>query len=367
VALAASLAAACGGPPDGPTPVTVRVTAVAPSSGSTFGGTAVTISGEGFAAGASVVIGGAAASSVVLVNDRSITAVTPPHASGAADVVVSVAGRQGTLSGAFTFVAPTTGPNAPPVIQALRAQGARVNQPAGMADLNEVILVAATVVDTETAPESLIYEWAATLGAFQGTGSNNLWRAPGTLAQTPATAVLTLTVVERFVEAGAGGLPVNREHRVTRTIDVRVHDSPKEVAAMGKEFLENFSKNEVPPSTVVKDFLFTCDGGKGAAELGDVENVRANFVIQSYTIGNASPAPSVDFGGLCVLDPGSKFGNADACAFYPVRWVSREIATGDIEDTQGTNMVTAVYESRRWYLCHSFYLASDGKPARIKK
>ena len=368
IVMAAGLAlAACGSdPPMTPTPAELRVTSIQPASGTSFGGTAVTISGAAFAAGAAVTIGGAAATSIVVVNDRTITANTPPHVAGAADVVVAVAGRQSSIAGAFTFVAPTAGPNTPPVIQTLRAQGSRLRQPASMADLGEPIAVSATVTDAETADGALTFEWTATLGTFQGTGAAITWQAPASLPSTPVTALLTLTVVERYVEAGPGGLPVAREHRVAQTLEVRVHDSAREIAAMGKLFLENFSRNEVSALTTVQDFLFTCDGGAGSVEFHDVEDVRATRVILTSSVGDPSPVPTIGFGNVCFLAE-SKFGTADACAFYPVRWVSREIATGSIEDTQGIDMVTGVYANRRWHLCHSFYLASNGKPARIKR
>ncbi len=58
----------------GPAPT---VTSVSPNSGTTAGGTAVTITGTNFAAGATVTFGSTAASSVVVVSATTITAVTP--------------------------------------------------------------------------------------------------------------------------------------------------------------------------------------------------------------------------------------------------------------------------------------------------
>jgi hypothetical protein len=101
--------AACGGGKDGssspssPTPAAPTVTAISPASGSTAGGTAVTIAGTNFAAGTTVTIGGVAATSVQLPSVTTITATTGARAAGAADVVVTVAGRTVTLAGAFTY------------------------------------------------------------------------------------------------------------------------------------------------------------------------------------------------------------------------------------------------------------------------
>jgi hypothetical protein len=83
------------------------LTAIAPATGSTAGGTAVTLTGTNFTAGATVTIGGASATSVVVASATSITAVTPSGAAGARDVRVTLTGGQSaTLTGAFTYTAP---------------------------------------------------------------------------------------------------------------------------------------------------------------------------------------------------------------------------------------------------------------------
>ena len=65
------------------------ITSIAPGDGSTTGGTAVTITGTGFVAGATVAFGGIAATGVSVADATSITATTPAHAAGAVDVVVT--------------------------------------------------------------------------------------------------------------------------------------------------------------------------------------------------------------------------------------------------------------------------------------
>ena len=87
------------------------VTGISPNSGTTAGGTSVTITGTGFLSGASVTIGGAAATNIVVVGPTSITAKTPAHAAGATDVVVTNTDTQsGTLSNSFTFNVPNPAP-----------------------------------------------------------------------------------------------------------------------------------------------------------------------------------------------------------------------------------------------------------------
>jgi IPT/TIG domain-containing protein/PQQ enzyme-like repeat protein len=83
------------------------LSAVAPTSGPTTGGTAVTLTGQNFASGATVAFGGVAATSVVVVSATQITANTPPHAQGTVNVMVTNRdGQSSTLANGFTFGAP---------------------------------------------------------------------------------------------------------------------------------------------------------------------------------------------------------------------------------------------------------------------
>ena len=85
------------------------VTSVSPSTGPTAGGTAVTITGTNFAAGATVKFGSTAASSVTVVNSTTITATTPAGSLGAVAVMVTNSnGLSGTLASGFTYLAPPT-------------------------------------------------------------------------------------------------------------------------------------------------------------------------------------------------------------------------------------------------------------------
>jgi serine protease AprX len=78
---------------------------LSPSFGSVLGGTLVTITGANFVSGAGVTFGGTAGTSVVVVNSTKITAMTPAHAAGSVDVVVTNPDTStATQSGAFTYV-----------------------------------------------------------------------------------------------------------------------------------------------------------------------------------------------------------------------------------------------------------------------
>ena len=341
-----ALLQACGGSPTSPTPAgpPPTVTAVAPNIGSTLGGTSVTITGANFSAGASVTFGGVAASAAQVVSSTKITATTAQHAAGAVDVAVGVAAARGTLPGAFTYVAPSKTPNAPPTIQSLKAQGSRPSEPAQFADLNEEISVTATVKDAESSPDDLTYEWSADLGTFTGTGRTVKWRVPAA-ATTPARATLTLAVVETYQTTNDSGLPVTVENRVTKTSTVGVHDSEKEVGDMATEFLTNFSKSEVSVSTVMKDFTPTCSGT--AAERKDVEDNRNDYTITSYSVG--PPTVTIDFDGQCAYASRS----GDACSASRTEWHSTKKSNGDTGVAKGIDHIAAVYLPDRWWLCSS--------------
>lgn len=81
------------------------VTSLDRDEGPETGGTAVTITGEKFIAGATVTFDGVAATSVVVASGTSITCVTPAGTAGAIDVVVATIGGEDTLAGGFTYVA----------------------------------------------------------------------------------------------------------------------------------------------------------------------------------------------------------------------------------------------------------------------
>src|SRR5207245_2882545 len=62
------------------------------------------ISGTGFAAGATVTLGGAAAVNVTVVDENTITATTPAHALGVVDIIVTNSGKPPVaLSNGYTY------------------------------------------------------------------------------------------------------------------------------------------------------------------------------------------------------------------------------------------------------------------------
>ncbi|MGI6285534.1 IPT/TIG domain-containing protein [Neomoorella humiferrea] len=90
------------------------VTAVTPNEGPATGGTAIQISGQKFAKGAMVSIGGVLAPDVKWVNDSLITATTPPGSIGWQEVrVVNPDGGWGALANGFHYLKPRGVPATP--------------------------------------------------------------------------------------------------------------------------------------------------------------------------------------------------------------------------------------------------------------
>ena len=90
----------------------VTVTSISPNFGTVTGGTLVTINGTGFVAGATVTLGGTAATNVVVVSSIKITAKTPAHAAGAVNVTVTNTDTStGTLTNGYNYQPQVFDPN----------------------------------------------------------------------------------------------------------------------------------------------------------------------------------------------------------------------------------------------------------------
>lgn len=330
----------CGGstPPGTPTPTSPSVLAIAPSSGPAAGGTSVRITGANFAAGATVTIGGVAATNVVVESAIAITATTGAHAAGATDVVVTVSGRSGSLAGAFTYQASN-----PPTISSITVRGPAANQPANFADVGQEITVTATVQDSDTAPAALTYTWSAPSGTFTGSGASVRWLAPS----TAGTVTLTLVVSDGTA--------------VTGTANVSVHDSIREVGDLARLFLLDFSEQK-DPNTVMRNFSTgpRCIKERDI-EYADVVKNQEFYSITSYDIRSA--AVTVQFASRpCSHNPL----DGDACAAVPATWNSdckktnSECTAGQKMTADGVDHVTAVYEGTAWKLCASYYQTKSG-------
>ena len=90
----------------------VTLTSVSPSSGAASGGTGVTLTGIGLTGATGITFGGTAATSVNVVNSTTVTAVTPAHATGAVDVVITTPGGSATKTNGYTYLTTAAGQSA---------------------------------------------------------------------------------------------------------------------------------------------------------------------------------------------------------------------------------------------------------------
>jgi formylglycine-generating enzyme required for sulfatase activity len=100
-----------------------QIAAVSPSHGPSLGGTLITITGANLAGVAEVTIGGTRATAVSVIDDATVTAVTPAGTPGSKDVSLTTPTGTASLANGFTHtmpgqgnpsitrVAPTSGPN----------------------------------------------------------------------------------------------------------------------------------------------------------------------------------------------------------------------------------------------------------------
>jgi hypothetical protein len=292
-----------------------------------------------------VTVGGVPATDVVVESPSAITAKTGAAAVGAADVVVSVEGRTGTLPGGFTY-RPVSGE--PPVVMSIAARGTLPNEPLRFAELGEELTVTATVQDADSSPEQLVFQWSADAGKFSETGASVKWTAP---ADTPTPSLFTLSLT---VSDATG-------NSTSSSTTVAVHNSVKEVGDLAREFLVDFSDSSKPPAFVVRNFSKSprCEAERDD-EFIQIDNNRHDYHIDSSNIGNATV--SLQFGGRpCSYEPR----NGDACAAVPSSWQSTclsgatECKPGEKARTSGIDYVTASYEGNDWRLCAS-YFKSDG-------
>ena len=166
-------------------------------------------------------------------------------------------------------------------------------------------------------------------------------------------ASLTLTVIERYPSVDNSGLPVTQENRVSKAVDVTVHDSKTEIADMAIKFLRDFSNSNLTDvATILINFtddVPACEAGKRSEGM-EIASNRQNYVINSSSVGT-NPDVTFGFKGICPVH--TVYG--DACAFVPVDWRSTKRATGLPEHVAGTDQVSAVYlpAQHRWRLCGS--------------
>lgn len=87
-----------------------KITSVSPKSGSTKGGTTVTVKGTGFTKVKKVTVGGVRATKVKVLSSRKLRFRTPAHAAGTVTIVITTARGKIVKKRAFRYRAPVVKP-----------------------------------------------------------------------------------------------------------------------------------------------------------------------------------------------------------------------------------------------------------------
>jgi hypothetical protein len=180
------------------------VSSISPATGDAAGGTAVTITGTGFLAGATVKFGGVSATNVSVVNSTSITATTPAHAAGKVDVVVTNTDtKSATLTQGFTYalpaptvtgIAPSTGPTTGGTAVTITGTGFQTGATVafGARAATDVIVVSATSITAKTPLGPVTGPLAVDVAVTNPDSSHGTGTGAFTYT-VPALAVLSVT------------------------------------------------------------------------------------------------------------------------------------------------------------------------------
>ncbi len=296
------------------------VTGVSPNSGSTGGGTAVTITGANFASGATVTFGSAAATNVVVVSSTQITATTPAGSAGPVTVTVTNPGTQsGALTNGFTYVVvptvsnvspsngPTAGGTAVTITGTNFASGATVTF--GTAAATNMVVVSSTQI-TATTPANAAGPVAVkvTLNGQSGTLPNGFTYAvpPTVSAVSPnigsivGGTIVTITGTNfvsgasvAFGAAPATNVSITNSTTITATtpansagsVTVTVTNPTGLSGGLANAF--TYSSSLPPIVTSVYPNNGPTSGGTGVTITG------ANFVSGASVMFGATPATSV--------------------------------------------------------------------------
>ena len=156
-----------------------RVISVQPGIGSQRGGYTVTVNGDHFDPGCSVLFGGNYGETT-FINPRALAAVVPPGESGAVDVTVSTEeGETDTLESAFLY-------NEPPVIHSMTAYPNPIVR-------NTTTTITVDADDPEAGVLDYEYRVAQGPGSINGQGRTAVFRSPN----VTGIAVIQVTVYDQ--------------------------------------------------------------------------------------------------------------------------------------------------------------------------
>jgi hypothetical protein len=167
------------------------VSAITPATGSTSGGTKVTITGTNFNGTPQVTIGGVAASQVTVVNSTTISAVTPAGTGTNVPVIVTTSFGSNAPANIYTYAQPVTPPQPAPTLTS-------VSPPSGPSQGKTPVTIKGTNLTGATsvtfggaAATSVVVVDAQTITALTPPGT--VGAAVDIVVTTPATSTTTQT------------------------------------------------------------------------------------------------------------------------------------------------------------------------------
>ena len=269
------------------------VTAVLPTSGSTAGGTSITITGTDLGNASTVTVGSAACTNVVVVSSTSITCTTPTGTAGTASIVVTAGGQSNVANTLFTYNAPPTTTTPPTTAPATTAPAttapATTTAPSGPVNVtssNQATLTrtpgAATAV-VNGQPVTVAVETPADLPAARVDPED---RSP---AQVQALQAAADDLVSQLNQAAGGSSGLAVQDTPTGAAITGLLDKPVPientvlVEAGNKSTLfaalnQDGSVTEVQPGAVIE---VLGDGQVGVVASGLTPGEIAEFVIMS--------------------------------------------------------------------------------------
>ncbi len=346
------------------------VSSVAPSSGSTAGGTAVTITGTTFAAGATVTFGGRAATNVVVVNSTTVTATTPAGTVGAVTVTVTVSGQSGSIANGFTYtgtvaisfiqVASAT-PQSPTATVPVSYPGA---QTAG--DLNVVVVGwSDTTATVQSVTDSAGNNYSLAIGPTSGTGlRQSIYYAPGIVGGSN-TVTVTFSQAATFpdvrileyrgvtaldVTAGARGSSASANSGAAATTSANeLIFGANTVATGNKTVGSGFTKRIITSldDDLAEDKMVTAAGSNSATATltasGPWVMQMATFAAVSGpapTVSNVAPSSGSTAGGTAVTITGTNFA-AGATVTFGATVATNVVVVSGTQITATTPAVSA--------------------------
>jgi hypothetical protein len=237
---------------------------------------------------------------------------------------------------------PVVGPATPPIIRSITVPVVRVETATD-------VTITAVVEDAETPPTQLTYLWSANVGAITGTGPTVTWRH-GPSITGPLTAgvnvVITLTVIDKY-QAVEHDVIVEREFRVVgQAAPFRVHDSVTELKALATRFLVDlFGNSKIPPADCLVDFSEVGKCAKGKAD--EYEDIVFNrSVVEILKVVIYSQTVHVNgFVSAAVVSDAEFFD----------KWLNPGPGQQEFTSTHADYVLTAIYDTDRWWLCESTY------------